>query len=69
MSKKRKRIANVRFNESVIGRRDLVKQTGKTDKRGKRIFYILMFPIVIKTCHTRQRRKNNYQFFENAQPN
>lgn len=27
----------------MIGRRDLVKQTGKTDKRGKRIFYILMF--------------------------
>ena len=43
MSKQRKRIANVRFNEFVIGRRDLVKQTGKTDKRGKRIFYILMF--------------------------
>lgn len=27
----------------MIGRRDLVKQTSKTDKRGKRIFYILMF--------------------------
>lgn len=31
------------MNESIIRRVGLTKQTGKTDKRGKRIFYILMF--------------------------
>ena len=31
----------------MIGRRDLVKQTSKTDKRGKRIFYILMFIVFL----------------------
>lgn len=31
------------MNESIIRRVGLTKQTGKTDKLGKRIFYILMF--------------------------
>ena len=31
------------MNQSIIRRVGLTKQTGKTDKRGKRIFYILMF--------------------------
>lgn len=33
------------MNESIIRRVGLTKQTGKTDKRGKRIFYILMLVI------------------------
>lgn len=33
------------MNESIIRRVGLTKQTGKTDKRGKRIFYILMLVV------------------------
>lgn len=29
------------MNESIIRRVGLTKQTGKTDKRGKRIFYFI----------------------------
>ena len=33
------------MNESIIRRMGLTKQTGKTDKLGKRIFYILMLVV------------------------
>lgn len=34
------------MNESIIRRVGLTKQTGKTDKRGKRIFYVYRFFLV-----------------------
>ena len=38
------------MNESIIRRVGLTKQTGKTDKRGKRIFYILQGAEVMPAC-------------------
>lgn len=43
------------MNESIIRRVGLTEQKGKTDKRGKRIFYILMLVVFfwfIANCNT-----------------